>query len=192
MVCSRRSIKYLRPALAQIPLAPGANLQLISFTPSVDALGTFGIYAQSASTDTFWLDGNGASRTFVNIPSNGGLVRIGSVFVDPLGDLNRDGKVTTADVSVMLSALADTHAYLTAKNLTSQQWLEIGDLNHDGHVNNADVQSLISTLANNSKSAAKNLSSTSVVPEPNSLVLALVALAIIVASYRRLGRRRFA
>ena len=45
----------------QIPTSPGANLQLISFTPSADADGSFGIYAEDSS-NTFWIDANGQSR----------------------------------------------------------------------------------------------------------------------------------
>ena len=172
-------------AAAKIPTAPASNLQLISFTPSTDALGTFGIYAEP-STDTFWLDANNNTRTFVNVPGSTGLVRIGSVLVNALGDLNRDGKLTSADVPAMLSALADTHSYLASKSLTSQQWIQLADTNHDGLVNNADVQSLISMVANKATGAAAfNQATAAVVPEPGSLSLALLGFMSFLAWNRR-------
>src|SRR5262249_10156850 len=129
------------------------------------------------------------NRTFVNVPATGGPVRIGTVFVDPLGDLNRDGQVTTADITAMMSAMANTHSYLTAKNLTSQQWLQLADLNHDGRVSNADVQSLISMVANKAVAAvAKNQTATAVVPEPHSFALGVVALSALVVAYRLRGQ----
>jgi Dockerin type I domain/PEP-CTERM motif len=179
---------------AQIPTAPGAKLQLVSFTPSLDALGTFGIYA--LPSNTLWLDSNpngspDNNRSFVNI-SGSGMVRIGSVLVNALGDLNRDGKVTTADIPAMLSAMADTHGYLAAKNLTSQQWIQLADTNHDGVVNNADVQSLISMVANKTTGTAQNQAMAAVVPEPSSFGIALIGLTALLTPHLCRRRLRFA
>jgi hypothetical protein len=104
------------------------------------------------------------------------------VFVDTLGDLNRDGQVTTADIPAMISAMADTQDYLTTKDLTSQQWTQLADINHDGVVNNADLQSLISMVANDASIVdAQNQVAMAIVPEPDSLVLATLGLMALLA-----------
>jgi hypothetical protein len=163
----------------QIPTAPGANLQLISFTPSADAIGMFGIYAKDAA-DTFWVDANSNHvRTFVNIPNSVGLIRIANVFVDPIGDVNRDGKVTVADISALMTALADLSGYQPTNHLSLQQLLDVADLNGDGKVNNADIQALISLVANNIASgigggSGSDNSVRTAVPEPTSFALLLI------------------
>ena len=90
------------------------------------------------------------------------------------GDINRDGKVTVADISTLMSALSDLNAYRAAKNLTDpQQFLEVADVNGDGAVNNADLQALISLVANNAVGGSGTLIA---VPEPDSWILASLAL----------------
>ena len=81
---------------------------------------------------------------------------------DVPGDFNRDGQVTVADVSAMVSALSDLNDYQSANTLTTQQLSQIGDLNGDGIVNNADLQGLISSLASNTSGGG----SLTAVPEP--------------------------
>lgn len=68
-------------AAAHVPTAPGKNLALISFQPSSDALGRFGIYA--VDLHTLWVDSSnsGGFRSFVNVPIDDGLTRIGDVVV---------------------------------------------------------------------------------------------------------------
>src|SRR5262249_55950292 len=63
------------------------------------------------------------------------------------GDLNRDGKVTAADISAFMNALADVPDYETSDSLTPAQFLSLADLNGDGQVTNADLQSLSSLIA---------------------------------------------
>ncbi|HEY2762190.1 MAG TPA: dockerin type I domain-containing protein, partial [Pirellulales bacterium] len=63
------------------------------------------------------------------------------------GDFNRDGAVTPADVSAMMTALADLNSYRTAKGLSATDLTTLGDLNGDGAVNNRDLQGLISLAA---------------------------------------------
>jgi hypothetical protein len=159
----------------QIPTAPAANLQLVTFTPSPDANGTFGIYAKDSS-DTFWIDANGQSRQFNNIPNGAGMVRIADVLVSPLGDINRDGQVTVADVSTLMNALVDLNDYQSTHQLTNQDLLDLADINGDGQVNNADLQALISLVANNFVGG----SSLATVPEPATLTLSVIGLSVFV------------
>ena len=86
----------------QIPLAPGANLLSIVFTPSVDALGTFGIFALNGLTNSEWTDATNPiklRRTFVNVPDGGGPVRIADVLVSHPADFNLDGNVDGNDLA---------------------------------------------------------------------------------------------
>ena len=166
----------------QIPITPAVNLQLISFTPSIDAIGNFGIYAEGSS-DTFWDDGNDSPRPFANVPSSPAMVRIADVFVNPAGDFNRDGHVNAADIVVMEQALTNPTGYQAAHNtLTASQLLLIEDVNGDHSFNNADLQYLLNTL----KSGG---GSTNAVPEPAAgwlMLLAVVAAATApIATLRR-------
>jgi hypothetical protein len=97
------------------------------------------------------------------------------------GDINRDGKVTVADISALMSALSDLNGYRAAKNLTDpQQFLEVADVNGDGAVNNADLQALISIVANNPAGGGALA-----VPEPASLILLALVLPAVVACGRQ-------
>jgi hypothetical protein len=62
------------------------------------------------------------------------------------GDLNRDGKLTSADLVSMLRALTDIPAYQSTNQLTPAQFVAIADLSGDGVVSNVDIQSLINAL----------------------------------------------
>lgn len=166
----------------QIPTAPGANLQLVSFTPSIDALGHFGIYAERSS-DTFWIDGNNSARSFVNVPASPAMVRIADVFVNPAGDFNRDGHVNATDTLPMMQALADPGAYRAAhSNLTAAQVLMIEDVNGDSQFTAADLQKLLNTLKAGGGSA-------DAVPEPSSIQLACCALIVAIVASRSLARQ---
>jgi hypothetical protein len=164
----------------QIPTFPGANLQLISFTPSTDAIGDFGIYAEGSS-DTFWTDENGSARPFVNVPSSPAMVRIADVFVNPAGDFNRDGHVNAGDIFPMEQALANLSAYKAtyAPGLAASQLALIDDVNGDGKFTNSDLQFLLTTLKNGGGSA-------DAIPEPAAFTLFAVALPCVAWSiYRR-------
>jgi autotransporter-associated beta strand protein len=97
------------------------------------------------------------------------------------GDLDRDGTVTTADISGMMAALSDVDAYQATHGpggsaLTPQQLLDVGDLDSDGHVTNADLQVLIDNLAS---SAVNGGGSVTAVPEPRSIILTVLAILTI-------------
>jgi hypothetical protein len=105
------------------------------------------------------------------------------VGVSPLpivGDFNRDGHVTAADVLTMEQALTNLPAYQTTNGLTNAQLLSIGDINDDGMVNNADLQALLNLL----KSGG---GSTDPIPEPASIVL--LGLGTLAIAYRRRFRK---
>ncbi len=80
-----------------------------------------------------------------------------------LGDFNRDGQTSAADITVMFTALADVYAYQATKGLSDPQLLEIGDLNGDGAFNNKDIQPLLDLIASTESESgvgAKALQST--------------------------------
>ena len=99
--------------------------------------------------------------------------------INPLGDFNRDGQFNAKDIGAMIAALANQNDYLTAHNLTNEDLLSIGDINGDGKFNNADLQALINLLQSGG-------GSTNSVPEPSTLVLAVLA-ALMVGLFRRVS-----
>jgi GH35 family endo-1,4-beta-xylanase len=104
---------------------------------------------------------NGKSYTFTYDASTNSY----QVVVTPvLGDFNRDGHVTAADVVAMEAALADLPDYEAAQGMNSTYLDSIGDFNHDGVVNNADLQGLLDYLKSGGGSSGA-------VPEPVSLAL---------------------
>ncbi len=95
------------------------------------------------------------------------------------GDFNRDGQVTSADISAMLSALTDLNAYTLNNSLSPTQLAAIGDFNSDGKVTNADIQAeldLVASLGGGSVAA---------VPEPSSISLLGLAACGLFAWRRR-------
>jgi fibronectin-binding autotransporter adhesin len=98
------------------------------------------------------------------ISSTGQLNPAGAA-VTALGDVNRDGVITAADVGAMLRALTDLSAYQANYILTAQDVKNIADVNFDGVVNNFDIQAQLDMIAN------LGLGSVSAVPEPTSLGL---------------------
>jgi hypothetical protein len=63
------------------------------------------------------------------------------------GDFDRDGHVSVADVSSMMTALADLSGYKATRVLSTGQLRSLGDLTGDGQTTNADVQGLLCHLA---------------------------------------------
>src|SRR5262249_5803392 len=101
-------------AAAHIPTAPGKNLALIAFQPSADALGRFGIFA--VDRHTLWVDSSnsGGFRSFVNVPIDDNLTRIGNIVVTSVADYNRDGVVDAADYTVWRDSLGQMGSSLNA------------------------------------------------------------------------------
>jgi hypothetical protein len=99
------------------------------------------------------------------------------------GDFNRDGQVTTADISAMMSAMSDLADYQTANSLSEAQLDVIADINDDFQINNTDLQALLSQFATSGGSLAA-------VPEPAAWMLAAVGQASILGWFfrRRLSR----
>jgi GH35 family endo-1,4-beta-xylanase len=95
-----------------------------------------------------------------------------------LGDFNRDGHFTAADIAAMQSALTDLPDYESAQGMNDTYLNSIGDFNHDGIVNSFDLQGMINSLL-----AGQGNSST--VPEPTSVVLLALGGFAIAASRLR-------
>jgi uncharacterized repeat protein (TIGR03803 family) len=98
----------------------------------------------------------------------GGTAGEGTVFeltvVHLPGDFNLDGRVTSADLPVMLQALTDLNTFQADNKLSAEDLLTIGDTNGDGKISNADLQALLNAL----KSGGGSINT---VPEPASIVL---------------------
>jgi hypothetical protein len=86
------------------------------------------------------------------------------------GDLNRDGKLTSADLGAMLRALTDIPTYQLNNQLTPAQFIAIADLSGDGVVSNVDIQAFLNALAGQESGSGAALGSGSgagsVVAEP--------------------------
>jgi hypothetical protein len=93
------------------------------------------------------------------------------------GDFNQDSSVNSTDVSAMVSALTDLHAYALLKHLADGDVLALGDLDTDGKVSNADLQSLLNLLRAGGGAVAA-------VPEPASAVMAIIGMMILAAVWR--------
>jgi polygalacturonase len=98
------------------------------------------------------------------------------------GDFNRDGQVTVADISAMMSAMTNLSGFESSHGLSDPQMQVIGDVNDDFKINNADVQALIDLIANGGGSAG---ALPIAVPEPSSLLLAVVGLGALAPFARR-------
>jgi Dockerin type I domain len=88
------------------------------------------------------------------------------------GDFNRDGVVTMTDIPAMEAALRDLNAFQLSNNLSAADLGAFGDINGDGKVTNVDLQSLLDLV----KAGG---GSTATVPEPSTLVLAVVAFCML-------------
>jgi len=107
------------------------------------------------------------------------------------GDINRDSLVDAADISAMMSALADLSTYQSTHGtgggaLSDTELQLIADLNPDHSVNNLDVQGLINLLANGGGSGGGSITA---VPEPASLLLSTTGLAACFIARHRPGHR---
>ena len=166
---------------AQVPTAPGANLLSITFGPSIDALGTFGIYALNSGSDsTIWTDAASDpvnhSHDFINVPSGGEPVRIANVIVTSVADYNRNGTVDAADYTVWRNTLGEMGTGLDADGDAS------GTVDDDDY----DVwKTHFGEIAGSGSGGASPYHAA--VPEPASAILAAVAaVAVISVGWRAL------
>ena len=105
-------------------------------------------------------------RLYSGVLSLGQLdaVRLGVPF-RTLGDWDRDGSVTSADIPAMLSALTDLPKFAQLNTLSPTDMLQIGDLNNDGVVTNKDIQGELDLVISTGGG------SLSAVPEPSTFAL---------------------
>ncbi len=154
------------------------------FTPTVgnsfDILDSSSISGAFSTIQLPTLTSGGVWNT-AQLFSNG-IISVVSSSVLP-GDFNRDGRVDASDFSAMLLALADLNSYKTANGLTDSQLLTIGDINGSGTITNADLDALRVGLA-------AKAGSFTLVPEPSSLALAVLAAPLLVLRFRRCRSRR--
>jgi hypothetical protein len=97
------------------------------------------------------------------------------------GDFNLDGKITSADLQAMLSALQNSTEFENSHDLTDFAWKELGDVNGDGVVNLADETALANLI---SGGGGGSLAS---VPEPAAWQLAAIAVALCGFALRRVS-----
>jgi len=124
-----------------------------------------------------------------------------AILINPTpGDLDLDGKVTNADLQAELIALADPSAYEASTGLSASDLVTMGDVNGDHAFNVGDLRALMNLLGSSTGGG-----STSVVPEPSSMLLFVLGAslgglemlrksfrirgALAVITFRRLLRR---
>ncbi len=69
------------PIFVQIPPSPGLNLLDLDFSASLDASGTFGIFARGGVGNSEWTDPNFIAQPFANVGGFGQSDQIGEIFV---------------------------------------------------------------------------------------------------------------
>ena len=174
--------------------ATGSNnaglLYGLNTTPNAMSGLSFSNVSISANTHmSLWYgDGIDLSGLKITVPGSDGFANaspIKGAFLSNLsnlaltpgllpGDFDRNGQVTTSDVSAMLAALTDLSSFKSAKGLSDAQLEVLGDFNSDFRVDNSDLQSLLNQLA-----IAGGGGSAAAVPEPASLWLLAVGGLLI-------------
>ncbi len=96
-----------------------------------------------------------------------------------LGDFNRDGRVTAADIPAMLSALTDLNSYAVTNSLSPTQLASIGDFDNSGSVTNRDIQGLLDLVI------SQGGGTTDSVPEPSTLCLLIIGAGAMIVRRRR-------
>jgi hypothetical protein len=163
-------------------LAAGATLTNFSQSSVSNAFqnswrtSTFAGNLLVAGTNTIAVEVHGSAPTDNDLRFD---AQITAVPITPtLGDFNLDGQVDSAEIASMLSAMTNLNEFQTDNGLSNTDLMTIADVNRDGKINNADVQALINKLLSGGGSAAP-------VPEPQSFVLALMAIAGLTFANRR-------
>jgi hypothetical protein len=99
-----------------------------------------------------------------------------------LGDFNRDGYLTGADIQPMLKALTNLSDYKLANGFEDIDVVARGDFNHDLVFTNLDIQGLLNALASVGEG------SVSAVPEPNSLISLAIGGAFCLLAHLVIGQ----
>ena len=106
---------------------------------SIGGISTTGLY--SAPTSAI---GSSTVRATSGLAS--GTANVNVAWLQ--GDLNGDGKLTSADLSTLMMALSDLTAYQTLRGISNSDLLAIADVDHDNKITNADLPALIGLLTN--------------------------------------------
>jgi Dockerin type I domain len=142
--------------------------------------GTYSALPTDGTLSRTW----GGTDNAVNSPQNfAGQTGVVTVPADTLGDFNRDGHVTAADIQSMVNALSDLRTYQSTQGLSNAALLALGDVDHNNAVNNADLEALLNKLKSGGGSG-----SFTAVPEPTAWAL-MAAAAVCVIGCLRLGHR---
>ena len=130
---------------------PAGTPQLLNLEFSVPSDSPGG--AAQVATSTAYNSSRLNERQFALSTINGSVVVTapggGSSVGIPLvvGDWNRDGVRTSADIPAMFRALSDLATYKQTHGLTDGDVISIGDFNHDGVASNRDLQLLLDQIA---------------------------------------------
>jgi hypothetical protein len=145
-------------------------------------IGAFAV--GSSPSDVTVCDFNGDGRPDVAVANSGSnnvsvLLNDGSWPVTPLllGDINRDGQRTAADLQALMTALTDLNTYQSVKNLFGADLLAVADINRDNAVDNADIQALIHLLITNGVGGAGSMTPGGAIAAPSQGTIATVPAA---------------
>ncbi len=163
----------------------GGSLTINNWSNGLDRVfvgsNSSGLTLSQLSAITFTGFGAGA-----DILSTGEIYPVGAPPLFIQGDWNRDGVVTTADITTMLNALTDLSVYEANFNvLTPQELASIGDFDSSGTVTNKDIQPLLDLVA-----SLPGAGGVAAVPEPSTMLLGVLGLIGLVAMQAR--RKRWA
>jgi hypothetical protein len=160
----------------------GSNSLFVSSIGSGTGPGQIGLYnidtgapLHTGSDDLIDMNTLAAANGGTGVPNTNSFQPSSAFTYFLPGDFNLDGTRTTADIQSMMQALTNPNGFESANDLSADELAQLGDLNGDGKFNGADLQTLLADL--------KGLPPVNA-PEPSSLLLAGISLAIVAFQVR--------